>query len=161
MLSRVVAALCALLVPAVALAQPPQLEYETVYESYNAPVFTTGALLFTASYGAGVIAAASAEDANRERGLDRLYIPIVGPWLALEGRGSCPIEEPRCDDETATKILLVADGIFQAAGVLAMVDGVLEPSSRRVPMREARATKVRVSPTASTGGPGLLVMGRF
>src|SRR5688500_18862875 len=41
--------------------------YETVEDSWNAPVFTTGALVFAGSYGAAVITAASLEDDQRER----------------------------------------------------------------------------------------------
>ncbi|MDB4961046.1 MAG: hypothetical protein JWP01_1045 [Myxococcales bacterium] len=138
-------------------------QYETVYDSYNAPVFTTGALVFAASYGASVIAAASASDENRERGFERLYVPVAGPWLALNERGSCPITSASCDRETTTKVLLIADGVFQAAGVLAMIDGILEPSSRRVRVQNAKVdTKVRVTPaTVGTGGSGVAVFGRF
>lgn len=155
-------ALGALLVPTVARAQAPvEPPYATVYDAYNAPVFTTGALVFLVSYGGSVIVAASADQEELDRGLDRLYVPVVGPWLALDKRGSCPIEEPACDDETTAKVLLVADGVFQAAGVVTMVSGILQPSSRRVPVRTVD-TKVRVTPTtlAGTGG-GLQVFGRF
>lgn len=150
---RLVGALCALLLPAPALAEPAlEPEYDTVYDDINAPVFTTGALLFGASYGASVIA-----------GHDRLYIPVAGPWLALSERGDCPITSAACDSETTTKVLLVADGIFQAAGVLAMIDGILEPSSRRVQVRTTKVdTKVRVAPASiGTGGSGVTVFGRF
>lgn len=207
MLTRLVA-LCAFLIPAIALAQSPQdpndpqapipdpapstdvtiettapppqppvvvvnpqpaprrsvivePQYETVYDSYNAPVFTTGALVFLASYGASVVVAASAEQDEIDRGLDRLYVPVVGPWLALNDRGSCPIERPSCDYETTAKVLLVADGVFQAAGVITMVSGILSPTSHRVPVRTTD-TKVRVTPVAmSSGGSGLQVFGRF
>jgi hypothetical protein len=156
----------------VVIVNPPQQQtrkvvlepqYETVYDSYNAPVFTTGALVFAASYGASVIAAASASDENRARGFDRLYVPVAGPWLALNDRGSCPITSSSCDRETTTKVLLIADGVFQAAGVLAMIDGVLEPSSRRVAVQNTKLdTKVRVTPaTVGTGGSGVAVFGRF
>ncbi len=194
---RLASALCALLLPASALAEPvpvpadpnapdpapqPQAapvvivnpapppprmvlepEYETVYDSYNAAVFTTGALIFGASYGASVVAASTASDDNRERGFDRLYIPVAGPWLALNDRGDCPITSSACDSETTTKVLLVADGVFQAAGILAMIDGILEPSSHRVQVRNTKLdTKVRVTPaTIGKGGSGFAVFGRF
>lgn len=182
---RLVSALCALLLASPALAEPvpvpaepvvlvnpPQAparrvvlepQFETIYDDYNAPVFTTGALIFGASYGASVIAAAQASDDNRERGFDRLYIPVAGPWLALSERGECPIASTACDRETTTKVLLVANGIFQAAGVLAMIDGILEPSSRRVQVRTTEVdTKIRVTPaTIGKGGSGVAVFGRF
>ncbi len=161
---RLVSALCALLLASPALAEPLlQPQFETVRDDINAPVFTTGALIFGASYGASVIAAARASVDNRERGFDRLYVPVAGPWLALGDRGGCPITSTACDSETTTKVLLVADGIFQAAGVLAMIDGVLEPSSRRVQVRGANAdTKVRITPaTIGNGGSGFAVFGQF
>ncbi|MBA3454955.1 MAG: hypothetical protein H0T42_17835 [Deltaproteobacteria bacterium] len=187
---RLVCALCALLLPSSALAEPVPVpaadpvviinqptaqprsvlrrsvlepQYETVYDDYNAAVFTTGALIFAGSYGASVVAAADASADNRERGFNRLYIPLAGPWLALADRGDCPVTSAACDTETTTKVLLVADGIFQAAGVLAMIDGILEPSSHRVQVRNTKLdTKVRVTPaTVGTGDPGVAVFGRF
>ena len=170
------AVLGALLVPALATAQPSTVvvtpgvpaptsyapstpEYQEVTDSYNAPMFTTGALVFAASYGASVIVAASSDD---ERGNRRLYVPVVGPWLALNDRGSCDITKSSCDHETTAKVLLVADGIFQAAGLIAMVDGILQPTTRRVVTRSAkRDTKIHMTPTATNGNPGLAVLGKF
>jgi hypothetical protein len=197
MTSRLVGALCALLLPTTALAQPVPVphdpeapesteparppvvivnpppsaprrrlvlepQYETIYDDYNAAVFTTGALVFAASYGASAFAAATASEDNYERGFDRLYLPIVGPWLTLSEYGDCPITNVECDEEITTKVLLVADGVFQAAGVLVMLDGILEPSSRRVPVRNSKLdTKLRVTPVSVKGNPGLAVVGRF
>ncbi|HEU0031243.1 MAG TPA: hypothetical protein VFQ53_11460 [Kofleriaceae bacterium] len=138
--------------------------YETVEDPWNAPVFATGALVFAGSYGAAAIAAATASDENKDRGFDRLYVPIAGPWLALNDRGSCPIERQSCDNETTIKVLLVADGVFQAAGAITMVAGVLQPSHHRVYTRTtAIDKKVRVTPTVvgSHGSPGLGVFGHF
>lgn len=81
---------------------------------------------------------------------------MVGPWLALNDRGDCDITRTSCANETTKKVLLVADGVFQAAGIIAMIDGVLQPSSHRVyTTRSARLdTKVHVR-------PGVTVFGRF
>lgn len=134
-------------------------QYEEVYDSYNAPVFTTGALVFAATYGASVITAAASDD---ERGNNRLYVPLVGPWLALNDRGSCDIEKSSCDHETTAKVLLVADGVFQAAGVIAMIDGIFQPSSHRVVTRTAKVdTKVRVRPSFAGASAGLTVGGHW
>ena len=137
--------------------------YETVEDSWNAPVFTTGALVFAGSYGAAVITAASLEDDQRERWAERLYVPVVGPWLALNDYGNdCPIAEPQCDDETTTKVLLVADGVFQAAGVVTMVSGLLRPSYHKRVIRTTSNDRVRVRPTVvGRGGSGLMVFGRW
>lgn len=137
----------------------PEPEYEVVEDSYNAPIFFTGALVFGASYGASVITAASTDDS---RGNQRLYVPLVGPWLALSDRGSCDISRESCDNETTAKVLLIADGVFQAAGVLAMLDGIFQPSTHRVITRRAKLdTKIRVTPTTVQGNPGAMVFGRF
>jgi hypothetical protein len=136
----------------------PTERYEEVTDTYNAPIFTSGALVFAASYGASVIVAAT----DSGRGNDRLYVPVVGPWLALHDRGSCDITRASCDNETTAKVLLVADGVFQAAGLLGMIDGLLQPSTHRVVTRTTRLdTKVHVTPTLVAGDPGVGVFSRF
>lgn len=157
-----------LLIPALAAAQPVPTrtpivlpEYETVYEAYDKPMVTTGALVFLGSYGASVVSAAASGDAEQERGIDRLYIPVVGPWLALNERGDCTATNGTCDWETTKKVLLVVDGVFQAGGVIAMIDGVLQPPSHRVVTTSA----VRVTPSlvgaGSSACAGLAVFGHF
>jgi hypothetical protein len=135
------------------LPQPVEPEPgEEVYDSYNAPVFATGALVFAGSYGASAIVA----DTSTHPGADRLYVPLVGPWLALNDWGNCPIDQPRCDTNTTDKVLLVADGVFQAASVITMLDGLIAPSSHRVLTRTVD-TKVHVTPT----GHGIALFGHF
>ena len=145
------------------LVVPPQPEYREVYDSYNAPMFAAGAALFALSYGASVITAATNDD---ERGNNRLYVPVVGPWLALNERGDCDILRSSCDHETTVKVLLIADGVFQAAGVIGMLDGLLRPSTHRVLLSSNKIdTRTRVRPTmiSSAGGsaPGVSVRGAF
>ena len=133
--------------------QPVYTNPETdVYDSWNAPVFATGALVFAGTYGASAIVAGSSNHA----GADRLYVPVVGPWLALNDWGNCTITNPSCDSNTTDKVLLVADGVFQAAGLITMLDGVLEPSRHHVVARTADK-KVHVTPTHN----GLMVFGHF
>jgi hypothetical protein len=192
MTSRLVA-LCAILVPSLAVAQPPAPsqpapapssppptvivnpppppapmtaggpQYETVYDTWNAPVFTTGALLFLGSYGASVIVAGSADEDELDNGVEYLYVPVVGPWLTLSDRRSCPIGETDCDNATTYRVLLAADGLFQGAGVITMISGILQPTAHRVPMRTAKLDKkLRITPTTYAGtGAGLTVLGRF
>jgi hypothetical protein len=130
-------------------------ETYTVYDAWNAPVFATGALVFAGSYGASAIVAASSEHV----GADRLYVPVAGPWLALNDWGNCPVAEPRCDKNTTDKVLLIADGVFQGAGVITMLTGILSPTSHTVVAspRTADAKKVKVTPTHN----GFAVIGRF
>ncbi len=131
-------------------------ETTTVRDAWNAPVFATGALVFAGSYGASAIVASSSD----HEGADRLYVPVVGPWLALNDWGNCPITEPRCDQNTTDKVLLVADGVFQAAGVVTMITGVLNPTSHQVVTAQRtaeNAKKIKVTPTHN----GFAVVGRF
>jgi hypothetical protein len=141
---------------------PPEPEYREVYDSYNAPMFAAGAAVFALSYGASVITAATTDD---ERGNNRLYVPVVGPWLALNERGNCDILRSSCDHETTAKVLLIADGVFQAAGVIGMLDGLLRPSTHRVLVSNKIDTKTRVRPTVigsvSGSAPGVSVRGHF
>lgn len=126
-----------------------------VYSAWNAPVFATGAVVFAGSYGASAIVAGTSDHA----GADRLYVPVVGPWLALNDWGDCPIEQARCDDNTTDKVLLVADGVFQGAGVITMITGILSPSHSTVYSTQTAKldTKVHVTPTHN----GFAVLGRF
>jgi hypothetical protein len=163
---QVAIVLCALFVTSPASAQPPPPTYETVPRRYDPAALTAGALVFAASYGASVFVATTADEDQRDLGAEQLFIPLAGPWLALADRDACPLVGDPCDHEAAYKALLVIDGIFQAAGVLAMLDGFVEPASRRVPVHTARparasSPRVRVTPTMGHGGPGVVVVGRF
>ena len=152
MLGKILLAVAALVVaPVVASAD------ELVYDAWNAPVFTTGAVMFGTTYGSSVAAASS-------YGADpRLAIPFAGPWVALGDQPSCDVTARACDRNSTAKLLLIADGILQAAGALAMLDGVLEPSAHVVHHR-ADGPAIRVLPTvvgATAPAPGIGVVGRF
>lgn len=131
----------------------PQPEGTEVSDEWNAPVFATGAVVFAGSYGASAIVAGSSDHV----GADRLYVPVVGPWLALNDWGDCPITQPRCDNTTTDKVLLVADGVFQAAGVITMLSGVLSPSHHTVYTTRTADLKPKITPTHN----GFAVIGRF
>jgi hypothetical protein len=136
-------------------------QYETYTDTWNAPMFTSGALVFLGSYGASVVVAATSEDDVIDRGNDRLYVPVAGPWLALNDRPDCPVENESCDMETTKKVLLVADGVLQAGGVITMIAGLLSPTEHRVIRRPTYVSKkVTVSPSAG-GNPGITLLGRF
>lgn len=155
--------------PAVIVNPPPeaprtvivQPEYETYTDAWNAPLFLSGALVFAGSYGTSVAIAVASNDDAIDRGNDRLVVPVVGPWLALNDRPDCPVLNENCDNETTKKVLLVADGILQAGGVISMITGLLQPTQHRVLTRPATvSTKVHVVPQASNGA-GLMVFGHF
>jgi hypothetical protein len=139
--------------PARTVIEPGPVETEEVVDAWNAPVFATGAAIFAASYGASAIVAGSSDHA----GADRLFVPIAGPWLALNDWGNCPITNAACDNNTTDKVLLIADGIVQAAGVVTMLDGLFMPTHHTIVTRTAYDTKVHVRPTHT----GVSVFGRF
>jgi hypothetical protein len=134
---------------------------EILDDDWNGPVFVTGAVTFGLAYGTSAYIAGN----NASESANRLVIPLAGPWLALADRPPCGgIAQASCDHETAAKILLVADGIFQAAGAIAMIDGILEPSGHVMRHRMAQDKSVHLTPTvvgSQEPTPGLGVFGRF
>jgi hypothetical protein len=62
------------------------------------------------------------------------------------------------------RVLIVADGIFQALGALSVVSGFLFPTTHEVTTTTATTTSVptiRVVPDCSHGGLGLAALGTF
>ena len=130
---------------------------DDVTDRWNAPVFSSGAVLFAGTYIASVVVASQ----SSHQGDNRLYVPVLGPWLDLGTRGSCDVTLSSCDNETTYKVLLVADGLFQAVGVLGVLDGFLMPHHHR---RDAIIADYQVVPTSVGHGepaPGLAVIGSF
>ena len=150
--------------PPVLVVNPNERMYETdTVESFNEEVFTAGAIIFGASYGASVIGAAAMEDEDNDA-WDNLYIPVVGPWLTLDELDDCRSALDDCDgDSTTEDVLLVTSGIVQGAGVLTMAYGLLVPETHTVTtVRTAKLdTKTRWKPIATGKMTGLAVSGRF
>ncbi|HEY4240101.1 MAG TPA: hypothetical protein VGM88_09810 [Kofleriaceae bacterium] len=146
-----------LLLPTLAYAQP---EVRDIREPVDMPVFTSGLATFGLSYG---ISTAVASDSGDGRHIHDLYVPVAGPWMALADRGGCPAIGS-CDNETTKKILLVADGVFQAAGVVTMIDAFVSPPHRSVVVQSAKIdTKLHFAPTlvGMNRDPGFAVSGHF
>lgn len=138
---------------AVPVAAPVQDE---TYTTMNTPLIASGIVLFGASYGGAAIAAATSDNEHD----DRLWVPIAGPWLDLSERGDCNIQNEACDNQTTTKVLLVADGVLQAAGAAAVVVGALTPRTvhRTAPVAAIEHVKpIRVG----QDGHGLAFAGKF
>jgi hypothetical protein len=127
-----------------------------VVDPLNTGAFATGAVVFGGTYLASIIVAGE----SNTYGDQRLYVPLVGPWLDLYDRSNCPISETRCDNATSAKVLLIADGVFQAAGVLGMLDGVLDPTHHRSVIMTSKRD-VHIIPTVNGDGGGLAAIGRF
>lgn len=136
------------------------VERETREEGYapNVYLLTTGFILWGASYtGSLIVAGQSSNPADQH-----LYVPIVGPWIDLGNRGGCPANGS-CDTETTNKVLLVADGVFQAIGTINVIWGFLRPEHREVTTVHATryTPEITFEPSSVASGYGLAAFGRF
>jgi len=145
----------------VVVEPPPPVVQQTTTTNYGTPLLVSGLVTFGISYGAAVVVAATSDrDADQ-----KLFIPIAGPWIDLADRGDCDVGTSCSDNESTNKVLLVVDGVFQGAGALATVVGVLQPwgsESTSTTTTTASKTGIHVAP-ASLGRatPGIVAFGRF
>lgn len=142
----------------VVTAQPAPQERRTERPersySYNPWMLHSGVVILGLSYGTSVIVAMeSSHDGDKN-----LWIPVAGPWLDLANRSpSCPVGRSGCGGETFNKVLLVADGVFQAVGTLDII-GALFMRPRDVDSRRAYDGKphlVAVAPWVTSTTYGL------
>ena len=129
----------------------------------NTAMIGTGLVVLGVTYGASAIVAGTSD----HQGDSHLYVPIVGPWMDLADRGGCPAGQT-CDSEATSKVMLVLDGIFQGAGVLAILGGFLSPETREVTTTTTTSSakpkplQVRVTPARmGRGGSGVAIVGTF
>lgn len=119
-----------------------------------------GIVTFGISYGVAIAVAATSE----HQGDSHLYVPIVGPWLDFGDRGNCP-QTGSCTGETANRVLIVADGVLQALGVLSVVSGLVFQRTREITTTTTNATTepaIQITPVEyAHGGLGLAAVGRF
>jgi hypothetical protein len=125
--------------------------------SSSAGVIVGSAVTFGLAYGASVFVAAN----SSHSGDNRLYVPVLGPWLDIADRGKCgSIASPSCDGETTNKLLLIGDGIIQGASALAFLGGLLTPSHTTVVA--TKDATVHLTPVSLAGhSPGLGAYGSF
>jgi len=116
-------------------------------------LFTLGAAYVPAL----VVALESSRSAD-----NRLYAPIVGPWLDLGDRGKC---NGGCGNrETVNKVLLVTDGVFQGLGVLQIVSSLLIPTQHTLAMHNtdgSTAVAFQVMPASFGSVNGVMAVGEF
>jgi hypothetical protein len=115
----------------------------------------TGAATFGLAYGAAVLVAAT----SNHPGDNRLYVPLLGPWLDLSDRGRCAVTMPSCDHETTNKILIVSDGLIQAIGAATILSGFLAPDRRTA--SQGFSVVQLIPMTFGRGRPGLAAYGIF
>lgn len=139
----------------------PKLAPDTVEENAgpNKGLLTMGVVMLGGAYAGSYIVASS----STHPGDERLYVPVVGPWLDLAERGGCPARN--CTMETSNKIVLVGDGIVQGFGVLEIIGAFVFPEKRFVAGHVAATAitpEMIVSPASfGAGGVGVTATGSF
>ncbi|MFT3772137.1 MAG: hypothetical protein QM820_42570 [Minicystis sp.] len=118
----------------------------------NGALIGSGALMLGLSYGGSIVVAAASDRQDDQH----LYIPVVGPWMDIANREPCRGYDCGAN-ETANKIMLVTDGVFQGVGMLQIVGGFLFPETRTI----TRAVGVHVTPTVGKNMLGLTASGSF
>ena len=123
----------------------------------NVPMLLTGTVLLGGTYGASAIGAWQSIRHDDQK----LYYPLVGPWMDLANRDCGP--NP-CSDEGLNKTLLIADGVAQGVGALLMVTSLFVPNGKRFLMFSAKneTTQFTVTPSRlASGGYGMAAVGTF
>lgn len=135
-----------------ALANEPQRD--VVKHTWpNRPLLITGAIVLVGSYGASAIVAAASD----RKADDKLYYPVVGPWLDLKNR-DCEVNA--CGSDGLNKALLIADGAVQGLGALGVLLGLVLPESEKRPWYLIGSEDVVVAPQMGSA-QGLRVYGKF
>jgi len=137
-----------------ATGAPPPQEDLTELKRPNRPLLITGGALLVASYGASaIVGGVSDRESN-----DKLFYPVVGPWLALHDM-NC--DETACKREGLYKALLIGDGVVQGAGVITLLLGAILPEARRKPWYLIGSKELVVAPQFGSSALGLTAAGRF
>lgn len=124
----------------------------------NAMLFKSGLFVFGIPYGASVVVAATS-DRDEDR---NLFVPVVGPWMDFGNRHDCGnAGNPSCSGETALKVLLAADGIFQAIGAIELVSAFLVPDSRYLATKEQSPHIMMAPGRVGSTGYGVAAAGTF
>jgi hypothetical protein len=120
----------------------------------NTPLLVTGVVLLGASYGASALGAASSESETD----DKLYYPVVGPWMALNDR-DCSVDP--CSRKTLDTTLLVGSGVVQGLGALSMVMSLFIPRTTTHSWYLIGSDDFNVTPLGGYGELGALATGHF
>ena len=133
---------------------PPAIESSGALP--NRSLLRSGVFTLGASYVPALVVAIESDRSADER----LYAPVVGPWLDLAERGDCQGE---CDGETVNKVLLVADGVFQGIGALQILGSLVFPETRAgLTISKSDGTPaVTLTPGKVARGTGLIATGEF
>jgi hypothetical protein len=120
----------------------------------NRPLLITGVVVLGASYGAAAIAGAVSDREADEK----LFYPVVGPWLDLNDRG-CDADP--CSNKTLNQALLIGDGVLQGLGALSVLLSVMIPETTTRSWYLIGNQDVTVLPLVGSTTSGLAAVGRF
>ncbi len=141
--------------PGDAAAQPATVD-TTAATGPNMAMVSSGVGIFALSYvPAVVVGATSGFHPDRT-----LYVPLAGPWIDLAQRPGCA-PAASCDSENTAKVLVIADGVFQAIGAVTVVGGFLLPIHERVVRTADRRPTLRIGAAKLGGGYGMIALGTF
>lgn len=143
----------ATMTPRIVVSAPPRDVATFEERKPNAALITGGAVMFGLSYGGSVIVGAVSDNKADQH----LFVPVAGPFMNLATR-SCP-EGMSCPGEPANKVLLAADGLLQAAGVLQIIGGFVFPEKTTITRSVSKG--VRITPTFGKNGVGVSASGSF
>lgn len=137
------------------VASQPMVSVGTERKTWpNTPLLVTGTVVFGATYGASALAAGMSDRESDEK----LYYPVVGPWMALDER-DCDAEP--CDNQTLGTTLLIGSGILQGIGALGMVTSLFIPETTTRNWYLLGNEDFMVAPIAGTSEVGAAAIGRF
>lgn len=103
------------------MAAEPVIAPETTKNSRpNRPLLITGLVFLGGAYGASAIVAGTSNRTEDEK----LYYPVVGPWMDLNDR-DC--NRNPCSNKTLNQVLLVGDGVVQGLGALSLALSIILP----------------------------------
>ena len=109
-----------------------------------------GAMLFALPYLASTFAASDsyAQPADTSPAHGELWIPVVGPFIAL-------------DKSAGRDTALVIDGLAQAAGLALVVYAIATPTFVIVPDEHGDRPKLTIAPLLGGGTTGAALVGAF
>jgi hypothetical protein len=148
----------ALATPDAPVLQEPVIDPSTRSSTIpNRPLLVTGLVVLGGSYGASAIAA-GLSDRDSE---NKLYYPVVGPWLALKDR-DCSAEP--CSKKTLNTTLLVGSGVLQGVGALSLVMSlfVTEKTTHNwYVIGDEQHPSLAITPVLAQDQVGAFALGRF
>lgn len=141
--------------PAGPIVQEPYIAATAESSSLpNGALLTTGVLVLGASYGASAIGAARSDSETD----DKLYYPVVGPWMALNDR-DCSADP--CSRKTLDTTLLIGSGVLQGLGAVSVVMSLFVPTRSTHSWYLIGNDDLNVTPVGSYGELGAVAIGRF